>query len=225
MSQTKLTALGDPKRIPPISVRPTSDQNVWVNNESWQMSQLQYSAQRRVNVYADWKSLSKVPHFRNWEDNVSTGEVVVLSNTIDGTQFHLIGQHNLCFAHSLMQVIEESKGILDLEEDWDGAGAQPIKQLTWERAVEFLIGYATHIWKRLQVIMPNPEIGPGPKGDIDIHWKIDEFELLINIPSDVNEKLKFYGDDYGSAGIEGFFDERSRKFDFDLVSLLRGSQQ
>ena len=204
--------------------RLTSDPNLWVNNESWQVNLFEYTAQRWVNDYTDRKSLSKVPHFRNWEDYVSTGEVAVLSNTTDDTLFQLIRQSNLWFTHGLNQVIEESKVILDLEEDWDGAGAQPIEQLTWERAVDFLLGYATNIWKKLQVIMPNPEIGPGPKGDIDIHWKIDEFELLINIPSDVNEKLKFYGDDYVSAGIEGFFDERSRKFDFDLVSLLRGSQ-
>ena len=40
-----------------------------------------------------------------------------------------------------------------------------------------------------------PEILPGPGGSIDLHWKTDARELLINVPADPQDTISYYGDD------------------------------
>jgi hypothetical protein len=51
-----------------------------------------------------------------------------------------------------------------------------------------------------------PHIDPGPHGSIDLHWKLEGCELLINVPNDPNLPPSYYGDDYGKSVMKGFVD-------------------
>ena len=53
------------------------------------------------------------------------------------------------------------------------------------------------------MVMPTPQINPGPEGSIDVHWKTRQFELLLNFPADPTLPAGFYGDDYGTLKIKG----------------------
>jgi hypothetical protein len=43
-------------------------------------------------------------------------------------------------------------------------------------------------------------------GSIDLHWKNDRFELLINVPRDPDSPMAYYGDDYGVDSVKGTFE-------------------
>ena len=109
------------------------------------------------------------------------------------------------FKH-IWNVIDESKSILDLKEDWDGEGALPYSREVWERAIQFVRRYALKSHERFGAIVSAPRILPGPNGSIDVHWKEEKFELLVNIPADPKIYASFYGDDYSAARIKGTFD-------------------
>jgi hypothetical protein len=87
--------------------------------------------------------------------------------------------------------------------DWDGEGGQGYDEETWNRAAAFVRNYARRLWPGHGVPVPAPEILPGPAGSIDLHWEEKDFELLVNIPANSQERAEFYGDDYGSIFIKG----------------------
>ena len=99
--------------------------------------------------------------------------------------------------------IERSKRILQLEDDWDGQGSPRYSEEVWRRAIDCLLRYARYSLREGDSVIPTPRIDPGPEGSIDIHWKQQQFELLMNIPSDPNLPAGFYGDDYGHTKIKG----------------------
>jgi hypothetical protein len=90
--------------------------------------------------------------------------------------------------------IEQSRDILNLEDDWDDEGSPAYKTSTWERATTFLRRTALRLWKEYHLILDAPKILPGPAGSIDLHWKTAQRELLINIPEVLDEPANFYGD-------------------------------
>jgi hypothetical protein len=102
-----------------------------------------------------------------------------------------------------LEVIESSRWILDLEDDWDEQGAEGYSEATWGRACGFLARQATLARRSLGRDLPAPAILPGPKGSIDLHWKTRRFELLVNIPREEAKPATFYGDDYGTLCIRG----------------------
>lgn len=51
-----------------------------------------------------------------------------------------------------------------------------------------------------------PDICPGPDGSIDLLWKLEDRELLINIPFDENALAEYYGDDLKINTIKGKLD-------------------
>jgi len=104
------------------------------------------------------------------------------------------------------EAVAKSRSILDMGENWDGEGATGYSEETWKRATQFLLRHATYILKELGTVIDIPVIGPGPDGSIDLHWKTDRFEMLLNFPKDVNERANFYGDDFGSIYIKGTLD-------------------
>jgi len=105
--------------------------------------------------------------------------------------------------HLINEIIDNSKWILELEEDWDDEGSCEYKRETWERAC--LILRNIMIDSNLQDRTTIPEISPGPNGSIDIHWKAERFELLINIPDEKDKPASFYGDNYTKDCIKGKF--------------------
>jgi hypothetical protein len=101
------------------------------------------------------------------------------------------------------EAIESSRWILDLDHDWDEQGSSAYSQVTWQRACRFLILQAKRAHQVSGRELPPPKIQPGPEASIDLHWKMERFELLVNIPSDPSKPATFYGDDYGDLCIRG----------------------
>ena len=92
-----------------------------------------------------------------------------------------------------------SRQMLQLEENWDGEDARPVLESTWKRATHFLWRIAVTLWKEDNISIPPPEIDPVPDGSIDIDWRLNGRELLINIPPDPDKPTTYYGDD-GAGG-------------------------
>jgi hypothetical protein len=105
----------------------------------------------------------------------------------------------------LSLVIEDSRTILELKDDFDGEGSAGYKRETWEHAVEFIRNCARHLWETDHVIIDIPDIQPGPHGSIDIHWETEDYELLLNIPMNKRENITYYGDNYSDVKVKGSF--------------------
>jgi hypothetical protein len=113
----------------------------------------------------------------------------------------------------LYRAIEASRRILDLPDDWDGAGSPAFAEPTWEKAADFLRRHASALWDRDGLALPIPQILPGPESGIDLHWQSSRRELLINIPSDNAAPITFYGDDYGQDKKKGQIGEGALNLD------------
>lgn len=107
-----------------------------------------------------------------------------------------------------------SNTILNYSYNWDGEGAEPFKAETWERSIKLLKNILSIIWENLKSISI-PSILPVPDSSIDIFWDTNEFELLINIPSESNALIHYSGEirEHPENEIEG------RCID-DLVELV-----
>jgi hypothetical protein len=106
----------------------------------------------------------------------------------------------------LQAEIDRAKSILALKPDWDDEGSQPYSKETLDRAIAFLTSQSKHLYETCGLHPLVPRISAGPDGSIDIHWKRNNFELLVNIPADSAQNAVFYGDDYGIKRISGNFD-------------------
>ncbi|MBA7656343.1 hypothetical protein ES703_64267 [subsurface metagenome] len=116
--------------------------------------------------------------------------------------------------------IDESKIILEYEDDWNGEGSPRYKRTTWRKAVDFIYEYANEIWNKFQIMIDPPHIQPGPNGSIDIHWMKDDFELLINIHPEDNSFAGFYGDNSSGSFIKGKINLSDRKINNGLILWL-----
>ena len=96
---------------------------------------------------------------------------------------------------SLADAIQNSRSLLDLKDDWDDAGSVGYAESTWRRARDFLIRNAIRFFRSQKKCFDPPEILPGPDGSIDLHWKTDARELLINVPARPQDNIAYYGDD------------------------------
>lgn len=104
----------------------------------------------------------------------------------------------------LFKTIDKSQYILQLEKDWDDAGAEKYEEKTWINAVSFLLSYAKKLYDDFNIIINSPKIYHGPKGSIDILWEPSAYRLVINIPKE-GDKAMFYADNYGDQTTEGNF--------------------
>jgi len=86
--------------------------------------------------------------------------------------------------HGIADAISSSRWILNLNDDWDEKGSSGYEQTTWQRACDFLLLQAKFARETHKRNLPAPRILPGPDGSIDVHWKMPQFELLVNIPED-----------------------------------------
>jgi len=131
----------------------------------------------------------------------------------EGTHHPPESEKNGALPHSLKHIgeaIEGSKKILELAEDWDDAGALPIKKTTFKRASIFLINYSTWLFNNFKFAIETPQLSPGPDGSIDILWRTKYYRMLINIPQNKDQQAGYYGDDYkdgnsikGKVPVEG----------------------
>lgn len=106
----------------------------------------------------------------------------------------------------IIRAIEAARNILDRTDDWDGEGSVGYAESTWNRATEFLKSSAFALKVHSDRETEAPRILPGPEGSIDLHWKTDTHELLINIPAAHEEPADFYGDSGSSNWIKGKLD-------------------
>ena len=100
--------------------------------------------------------------------------------------------------------LEESAYLLELEDDWDDEGGTAVDFDTWKRTVEFLAGYANHLYKYQGFVLDPPEIEPGPGTSIDLTWRGESYRLLVNVPSNPEQPMGYYGDNrQGENSIKG----------------------
>lgn len=95
----------------------------------------------------------------------------------------------------LSEAIQASREILQLQDDWDTEGSPSYSESTLARATRFLLSNALRYWRDHQRWVLAPRILPGPDGNIDLHWKTPQRELLITIPANPAEPAAYYGDD------------------------------
>ena len=106
----------------------------------------------------------------------------------------------------IAEAVDASRTMLELEDDWDREGSRGYAEATWKRATQFVSKHARWAWEKCGVRIDAPRIRPGPEGSIDLHWKTENYELLLNVPSNGEEPASFYGDDYGKFTIKGTLD-------------------
>lgn len=107
--------------------------------------------------------------------------------------------------------IQQSREMLELQEDWDDNGAAPITADTWNRAINFLRQLAEDYESAMRSAAPVPTISPCPDGSIDLLWKTERFQLLVNVqPRDANES-DFYGQTALGLKVKGTFRPESHR--------------
>lgn len=114
----------------------------------------------------------------------------------------------------LEMALDRAMSLLKLVNDWDGEGATAIRKETLDRTVHFLRQgnylFRTVSGRELDI----PRISPGPNGGIDLYWKLESFQLLLHIPSDVSRRIEFYGESADSTSARGFIDNESISLPF-----------
>ena len=168
--------------------------------------------EKRLPLMCNWPTLTE-----NW----LTLEEVLQGSTSYGSKkatLELTGLIPMCagrYAPSIVssplqgidELVESSRKILELEQDWDGEGASTIAESTWRRAIDFLRGSESSLWNKYGLRVESPSIVPASDGSIDLHWKLSNRELLINIPPSANEQATYYGDNrQGRNSVEGKLD-------------------
>lgn len=58
-----------------------------------------------------------------------------------------------------------------------------------------MVANAVRLWQDRGLATPAPDIGPGPYGSIDVHWRLPRRELLLNVPVEEQEPVEFFGHD------------------------------
>lgn len=114
---------------------------------------------------------------------------------------HLIPVELKAIAHE----IDRSRYLLG--DNWDGEETEAVDRRVWRQAVQFLASSATAYFEHTRSVVPACRIGGGPAGSIDLHWRLPDRELLLNIDADQPAVATFYGDDgTGSQQIKGSLD-------------------
>lgn len=110
--------------------------------------------------------------------------------------------------NSLEEISGTVKWLRSLEKGWDGEEAEPINEKYIEQAESLLKSWAyaalTHFANRGGAIEP-PKARPTTDSTIDLHWKTDSYELIVNIGQCGEKTAVYYGDDYDSDRTEGTF--------------------
>ena len=100
---------------------------------------------------------------------------------------------------AIRQAVDEAKKrLLALEENWDGEGSPAYQERTIEAATTFLYEL---VEKSETLEATKVRILPASEGSIDLHWKTELFELLVNFRPDGS--VSYYGDDYCENSIQG----------------------
>lgn len=98
---------------------------------------------------------------------------------------------------NLEDILNESISyIRNLPQDWDDDNAPKFKEETIRRTSELVREICHQIWEA-EIEIPPPKIQHTSNGSIDINWESEKFELLINIPDDIDKSVNFFGEHLG----------------------------
>ena len=121
----------------------------------------------------------------------------------------------------IAEVLESSREILELKDDWDEEGSPGYKESTWNRAAQFIKDTSLSFHRDAGFWVDPPRVLPGPEGSIDIHWRTSKRELLINIPENDEEPADYYGSGGANDIIKGKLDTSSQQNFWILAWLTR----
>lgn len=159
--------------IAPLITLLPSKENTQVKMDNWHVD-----FQREIHGIPSWSKYK-----------TKTDKLII--NVAD-TVFSIPGR-----LKELGDAIEKAKYMLGYKDNWDGEGSAGYKENTFLKTIKFLIELA----KDVPAIFPTPNIYHGPNGSIDIYWKEENMNLLINVLEN-NDTATFYGeiDDYYREG-------------------------
>ena len=112
------------------------------------------------------------------------------------------------------EIEKYSNNIVGLSDNWDSQGSKGYNIDTWERTIYLLKNILFNLWDNM-IDIPIPTVLPSPDGSFDINWETGIFELLLNIPSDIQEPVSLYGEKIGHKEYE--IEVRSK---FELVESV-----
>lgn len=118
--------------------------------------------------------------------------------------------------NTLQEVIDKSKELLLLEENWDGYDAFTISKDALERACKLLKVLNVHIMTNFKSIMDTPSIDPCADGSVDLFWHDKNYQLLINVNHSIDKLATYYGK-FGGVAVKGVVDFQGIE---NLVKLL-----
>ena len=99
----------------------------------------------------------------------------------------------------MAQTIDEARtSIVGMENDWDGENVFEYQEETFHCVETFLYQLAK---KGSSPEINRVQILPSSEGSIDLYWKEEHFELLINFSPDGSGD--YYGDNYKGESIRG----------------------
>jgi hypothetical protein len=101
------------------------------------------------------------------------------------------------------QLLEISHALSEFDDNWDEAGSRAFTEKHWRRVYEFLDAAMEGLWIREGKLVDLPTISPVSESSIDVHWRTETAELLINVPEDENSAATFYADNYGKRSVKG----------------------
>jgi hypothetical protein len=114
-------------------------------------------------------------------------------------------------------LLQQCRNLTALPEDWDEAGASVIDSPTVETATRFLRA-ASEMASAIGRSLPLPVVSPCHDGSIDLFWKSNAYQLLVNIqPPHANES-DFYGETAAGFKFKGTF--RSGTSDASVIPTL-----
>ena len=90
-------------------------------------------------------------------------------------------------------VIEASRYILQLANDFDEDDFQGYSEDTWKEATNFLRRLVVHAASSNFFTLIMPALSGASQGSIDLFWEMEDRTLLLNFPSGASSKATFYG--------------------------------
>lgn len=93
----------------------------------------------------------------------------------------------------ILNEIEDSSNIIDLDKNWDDEGALQISYETWEKATLFISNYSKWIYNNQNIIISEPDIAAVSDGSVDLTWSSEQARLLVNI-KEAETTASYYGD-------------------------------
>lgn len=92
----------------------------------------------------------------------------------------------------LADVLNQSRWMLNLPDNWDDEGGSGYAEATWKRAARFLVDSAKFV-QQLGLVLAIPKVQNGPEGTIDLFWETPYAKLLLNIPVEPKKSAHYYG--------------------------------